>query len=147
MEEEIFLRLGDGFDVYEEEVEETKDDSSDLDDDDDEISSDKSIGWESLPEVCLRHVFKNLSDGDRRSAALVCHQWHHAMSSPCLWRTHIFYFSGCVSLRENRSAISYVRTLGHYLEKMTVDVNPPDKPSAAQRQERNISSLLSELKK
>uniref|UniRef100_A0A3B5MWG6 F-box domain-containing protein n=1 Tax=Xiphophorus couchianus TaxID=32473 RepID=A0A3B5MWG6_9TELE len=41
-----------------------------------------------LPDVCLLHIFKYLSDGDRSRASLVCHHWHKIMRHNLPTPTH-----------------------------------------------------------
>lgn len=110
--------------------------------------SEQLSGWGSLPDVCLRHVFRFLPDRDRRSADMVCHHWHNVMRSPSLWRSRFFHFSGRLSkFRQSEycSAVSYVRYLGVYLERLEVCVCPPRRSSLAQRLEQAITGLFSEL--
>ncbi len=121
---------------------------SDLSDEGHEGSSDTASGWGSLPHVCLRHVFKFLSDRDRVRASLVCHHWHHVMRSPSLWRYRFFYLSGHLSRHkqsEYRSTVEYVRSLGVYLERLEVYVRFPDKSVTALRLKRTICDLFTEL--
>uniref|UniRef100_A0A4W6D9S1 F-box domain-containing protein n=1 Tax=Lates calcarifer TaxID=8187 RepID=A0A4W6D9S1_LATCA len=96
-----------------------------------------SVGhWGSLPDVCLRQVFRCLPDGDRRSADMVCRHWHNVMRSPSLWRYRFFHFSGRLSKyrqSEYCSAVAYARYLGVYLERLEVCVCPPRRSLVAQR--------------
>lgn len=41
--------------------------------------------FNELPDVCKVHVFSFLTIDDRVSAARVCSEWHHLLSSPALW--------------------------------------------------------------
>jgi len=41
--------------------------------------------FSELPDVCKVHVFSFLSVDDRVSAARVCSEWRHLLSSPSLW--------------------------------------------------------------
>ncbi|XP_039632948.1 F-box only protein 39-like [Perca fluviatilis] len=111
-------------------------------------SSEGVSGWGSLPDVCLRHVFRFLTDRNRRNADLVCHHWHNVMRSPSLWRSHFFHFNGRLSKyrqSEYCSAVAYVRSLGVYLEQLEVCVCPPRRSLVARRLEQAISGLFSEL--
>ncbi|KAM7398048.1 hypothetical protein PAMA_006084 [Pampus argenteus] len=113
-----------------------------------ESSSEKTGGWELLPDVCLRHVFRFLRHRDRRSADLVCHHWHKVMRCPSLWRYRLFRFSGRLSkFRQNEydSAVAYVSSLGVYLKRLEVRVCPPRRFMLAHRLEQTISGLFSEL--
>lgn len=115
---------------------------------DDSCDSESMGVWDSLPDVCLRHVFGFLLDRDRGSAALVCHHWHNVMRSPSLWRSRSFHFTGRLSkFRQSEycSAVTYVRHLGSYLERLQVTVSPPRRTLIAQRLEQVITGLLSEL--
>uniref|UniRef100_A0A3Q3FP80 F-box only protein 39-like n=1 Tax=Labrus bergylta TaxID=56723 RepID=A0A3Q3FP80_9LABR len=105
-------------------------------------------GWGSLPDVCLRHVFRCLSDEDRVSADLVSCHWHQVMHSPSLWRFRFFHFNGRLSKytqSEYCSAVAYARSLGVYLESLEVCLCPPRKSSIARRLEQTLTGLLSEL--
>ncbi|XP_060912289.1 F-box only protein 39-like [Labrus mixtus] len=111
-------------------------------------SSERAGGWGSLPDVCLRHVFRCLSDEDRVSADLVSRHWHQVMHSPSLWRFRFFHFSGRLSKytqSEYCSAVAYARSLGVYLESLEVCLCPPRKSSIARRLEQTLTGLLSEL--
>ncbi|KAM6983517.1 F-box only protein 39-like [Tautogolabrus adspersus] len=111
-------------------------------------SSERAGGWGSLPDVCLRHVFRFLSDEDRVSANLVSRHWHQVIHSPSLWRFRFFNFSGRQSKytqSEYCSAVAYARSLGVYLESLEVFLFPPRKSLIARRLEQTITGLLSEL--
>lgn len=41
--------------------------------------------FSDLPDVCKIHVFSFLNTEDRVSAAHVCREWNHLLSSPALW--------------------------------------------------------------
>ncbi|XP_071317216.1 F-box only protein 39-like isoform X2 [Trachinotus anak] len=123
-------------------------DDSDLSDEACASCSRKVNGWGSLPDVCLRHVFRFLPDCDRRSADMVCRHWHSVMRSPSLWRSRFFHFSGRLSKfrqSENCSAVTYARHLGVYLERLEVCVCPPRKFLIAQRLQQTICRLFAEL--
>ncbi|XP_042287572.1 F-box only protein 39-like [Thunnus maccoyii] len=128
---------------------ETGEDDSDLSEEGGEGSSMKKTScWGILPDVCLRHVFSFLPDGDRMSADVVCHHWHKVMRSPSLWRFRLFQFSGRLSkFRQSEycSSVGYARSLGVYLERLEVSVCPPRRSLIAQRLEQTISGLFSEL--
>ncbi|XP_005945448.1 F-box only protein 39 isoform X2 [Haplochromis burtoni] len=109
---------------------------------------DRKITWLSLPRLCLERVFSFLPDRDRKTAALVCRQWHNVMRSPSLWRHHRFHFSGRISKfrkPDYSSTIAYVSHLGAYLERLEVTVCPPRKTQAALRLKGAITQLFSEL--
>uniref|UniRef100_A0A3B3Y518 F-box domain-containing protein n=1 Tax=Poecilia mexicana TaxID=48701 RepID=A0A3B3Y518_9TELE len=53
--------------------------------------------WEMLPDVCLLHIFKYLSDGDRSRASLVCHHCHFSYK-------YVYFF--------NHSTLKIFTTLG-----------------------------------
>ncbi|XP_003446781.1 F-box only protein 39 [Oreochromis niloticus] len=109
---------------------------------------DRKIMWLSLPRLCLERVFSFLPDRDRKTAALVCHQWHNVMRSPSLWRHRHFHFSGRISKFRKphySSAIAYVSHLGAYLERLEVTVCPPRKTQSALRLKGAITQLFSEL--
>lgn len=109
---------------------------------------DRKIMWLSLPRLCLERVFSFLPDRDRKTAALVCHQWHNVMRSPSLWRHRRFHFSGRISKfrkSDYSSTIAYVSHLGAYLERLEVTVCPPRKTQAALRLKGAITQLFSEL--
>ncbi|CAJ1063939.1 F-box only protein 39-like isoform X1 [Xyrichtys novacula] len=128
--------------------EEFERDSSDPPDEDQRDSSEQEVGWGSLLDMCLRHIFEFLEDRDRRSAQLTCRHWHHVMRSPSLWRSRYFNFTGRHSRHrpsEYSLAVPYARSLGVYLQTMEVWVVPPRKPMMARRLEQTISGLLSEL--
>ncbi|XP_034746818.1 F-box only protein 39-like [Etheostoma cragini] len=111
-------------------------------------SSERVSSWGSLPDVCLRHVYRFLTDRDRRNADLVCHHWHNVMRSPSLWRFRFFHFNGRLSKyrqSESSSAVDYVRSLGVYLEQLEVCVCPPRRSLVARRLEQTIRGLFSEL--
>uniref|UniRef100_A0A3B3UKP4 F-box protein 39 n=1 Tax=Poecilia latipinna TaxID=48699 RepID=A0A3B3UKP4_9TELE len=104
--------------------------------------------WEMLPDVCLLHIFKYLSDGDRSRASLVCHHWHKIMRLPCLWRCRSFHLSGRLSKykqSEHLSAVSYADNLGVFLESLEVTVCPPRSVVLAQRLHNTICGLLNTL--
>uniref|UniRef100_A0A668STM7 F-box domain-containing protein n=1 Tax=Oreochromis aureus TaxID=47969 RepID=A0A668STM7_OREAU len=108
----------------------------------------RKIMWLSLPRLCLERVFSFLPDRDRKTAALVCHQWHNIMRSPSLWRHRHFHFSGRISKFRKphySSAIAYVSHLGAYLERLEVTVCPPRKTQSALRLKGAITRLFSEL--
>ncbi|XP_069578325.1 F-box only protein 39-like [Brachyistius frenatus] len=110
--------------------------------------SEKMSEWDSLPHVCLQHVFRLLPDRDRRSAALVCHHWHKVMRSPSLWRTRSFHFTGRLNKykqSEYNYAVGYALNLGVYLERLEVSVWPPRKRFIAKTLEETISGLLAAL--
>lgn len=120
----------------------------DFSDDSCDSSFEKIVGWESLSLVCLQNVFRFLPDRDRRNAALVCRHWHAVMSSPSLWRTRIFHFSGRIfkyKPAEHCRAVGYVTYLGRYLEKLEVSVYPPRTTLVAQRLENVLNELFSAL--
>ncbi|XP_005751088.1 F-box only protein 39 isoform X2 [Pundamilia nyererei] len=109
---------------------------------------DRKITWLSLPRLCLERVFSFLPDRDRKTAALVCRQWHNVMRSPSLWRHRRFHFSGRISKfrkPDYSSTIAYVSHLGAYLERLEVTVCPPRKTQAALRLKGAITQLFSEL--
>ncbi|XP_050934644.1 F-box only protein 39 [Lates calcarifer] len=138
-----------GFDLENENSEEEmSEDGSDLSDGGCEGGSGEVGHWGSLPDVCLRQVFRCLPDGDRRSADMVCRHWHNVMRSPSLWRYRFFHFSGRLSKyrqSEYCSAVAYARYLGVYLERLEVCVCPPRRSLVAQRLEQAISGLFYEL--
>uniref|UniRef100_M4A8C8 F-box domain-containing protein n=1 Tax=Xiphophorus maculatus TaxID=8083 RepID=M4A8C8_XIPMA len=104
--------------------------------------------WEMLPDVCLLHIFKYLSDGDRSRASLVCHHWHKIMRLPCLWRWRSFHLSGRLSKykqSEHLSAVGYADNLGVFLESLEVTVCPPRSVVLAQRLHNTICGLLNTL--
>uniref|UniRef100_A0A096M4W3 F-box domain-containing protein n=1 Tax=Poecilia formosa TaxID=48698 RepID=A0A096M4W3_POEFO len=104
--------------------------------------------WEMLPDVCLLHIFKYLSDGDRSRASLVCHHWHKIMRLPCLWRCRSFHLSGRLSKykqSEHLSTVSYADNLGVFLESLEVTVCPPRSVVLAQRLHNTICGLLNTL--
>ncbi|CAG5873681.1 unnamed protein product [Menidia menidia] len=110
--------------------------------------SEKMSCWQSLPDVCLQHVFRFLPDGARGKASLVCRHWRSVMRSPCLWRVRFFHFSGRLSKYKPSdycSAVGYVSSLGAYLEKLEVVVCPPRTSAVAQRLKEAICGLLNEL--
>ncbi|KAI3373659.1 hypothetical protein L3Q82_022265, partial [Scortum barcoo] len=149
MDEDFVLPQNREDSTWEEDDEEKMEESnSDISDEGPECSSGRVRGWESLPDVCLRHVFEFLSDRDRRSADLVCHHWHNVMHSPSLWRYRFFHFSGRLSKyrqSEYCSAVAYAQSKGVYLQQLEVNVYPPRRSLAARRLEQAISGLLSEL--
>ncbi|XP_041864740.1 F-box only protein 39-like [Melanotaenia boesemani] len=135
-------------DIWEEDCAFTDEDSDEATFSQDSFTTEGMSGWETLPNVCLQHVFRFLPDGDRSMASLVCHHWHNVMHSPCLWRTRFFNFSGRLSKyrpSEYNSAVGYVRSLGVYLKKLEVCVCPPRTNVIAQRLEETICGLLFEL--
>ncbi|PWA22714.1 F-box only protein 39-like [Gambusia affinis] len=104
--------------------------------------------WEVLPDVCLLHIFKYLSDGDRSRASLVCRHWHKIMRLPCLWRCRSFHLSGRLSKykqSEHLSAVGYADNLGVFLESLEVTVCPPRSVVLAQRLHNTICGLLNTL--
>ncbi|XP_071754214.1 F-box only protein 39-like [Centroberyx gerrardi] len=109
----------------------------------------RAAGWGSLPDVCLRHVFRWLRNRDRMSADLVCRHWHSVMCSPSLWRSRCFHLSGRLSkhrLSEHSSTMAYALSLGSYLERLEVCVCPSPRSSmVAQRLQRTITDLFDEL--
>ncbi|XP_047463370.1 F-box only protein 39-like [Mugil cephalus] len=127
----------------------SEEDSDDyFSDDSCDLTSVKITGWESLSLVCLQNVFRFLPDRDRRSAALVCRHWRYVMSSPSLWRTRVFHFTGRISKyrpSEHRRAVGYVTYLGCYLERLEVSVFPPHTSLVAQRLENVISEMFAAL--
>ncbi|XP_041808686.1 F-box only protein 39-like [Chelmon rostratus] len=113
-----------------------------------ERSSDRVSVWGSLPDVCLRLVFRFLPVHDRLSAGLACRHWHYAMRCPSLWRSYFYFFNGHMcryGQSERLAAVNYVRSLGVYLQRLEVCVSPPCTFLAALRIERAIIRLLSEL--
>ncbi|XP_059208182.1 F-box only protein 39-like [Centropristis striata] len=111
-------------------------------------SSEKTSFWESLPDVCLQQIFMFLSDRDRRSADLVCYNWHNVMRSPSLWRSHYFYFNGRLSKyrpSEYCAAVGFIRSVGVYLQRLKVCVCPPRRSLMARRLEQTISGMFFEL--
>uniref|UniRef100_A0A3Q2UKW5 F-box protein 39 n=1 Tax=Fundulus heteroclitus TaxID=8078 RepID=A0A3Q2UKW5_FUNHE len=110
--------------------------------------TEKTGEWEMLPDVCLLHIFKYLSDVDRSKAALVCHHWHSIMRLPCLWRCRSFYFTGRLSKfkqSEYLAAVGYVDNLGVFLESLEVTVCPPRSIVLAQRLHATLCGLLNAL--
>lgn len=104
--------------------------------------------WKMLPDICLLHIFKYLSDGDRSKAALVCHNWHNIMRLPCLWRSRSFHLSGRLSKykqSEYLAAVGYVDSLGVFLESLEVTVCPPRSIGLAQRLHNIICGMLTAL--
>lgn len=128
--------------------EECKGEISDHSDEDQTDSLKNAGGWGSLPDVCLRYIFRFLADKDRCSAELACQHWHHVMRSPSLWRSRFFHFNGRLTkyrLSEYSSAVAYAKSLGSYLWTMEVCVIPPRKSLVARRMEQAMTGLLVEL--
>ncbi|KAK5613378.1 hypothetical protein CRENBAI_022823 [Crenichthys baileyi] len=113
----------------------------------DSCGTEKIGQWEMLPDTCLLHIFKYLSDDDRSKAALVCHHWHNIMRLPCLWRCRSFHFSGHLSLKQSEyvAAEGYADNLGVFLESLEVTVCPPRSIVLAQRLHATICALLNAL--
>ncbi|MEQ2214358.1 hypothetical protein XENOCAPTIV_002735 [Xenoophorus captivus] len=113
----------------------------------DSCGTEKIGQWEMLPDTCLLHIFKYLSDDERSKAALVCHHWHNIMRMPCLWRCRSFHFSGRRSLKppEYVAAKGYAENLGVFLESLEVTVSPPRSMVVAQRLHSTICALLNAL--
>ncbi|MEQ2301828.1 hypothetical protein AMECASPLE_000370 [Ameca splendens] len=113
----------------------------------DSCGTEKIGQWEMLPDTCLLHIFKYLSDDERSKAALVCHHWHNIMRMPCLWRCRSFHFSGRRSLKppEYVAAKGYAENLGVFLESLEVIVCPPRSMVVAQRLHSTICALLNAL--
>lgn len=107
-----------------------------------------SSSWASLPDVCLRNVFKFLPDRDRVRANRVCQHWYNVMHSPSLWRYHHFHFNGRMRKyrpSEHISAVGYARYLGMYLHRLDVAVYYSHNTVVALRLEQAISGLFREL--
>ncbi|XP_047235544.1 F-box only protein 39-like isoform X2 [Girardinichthys multiradiatus] len=113
----------------------------------DSCDTEKIGQWEMLPDTCLLHTFKYLSDDERSKAALVCHHWHNIMRMPCLWRCRSFHFSGHRSLKPSEyvAAKGYAENLGVFLESLEVTVCPPRSMVVAQRLHSTICALLNAL--
>ncbi|XP_061589571.1 F-box only protein 39-like [Cololabis saira] len=104
--------------------------------------------WHLLPDLCLLQVFRFLPDRDCYRAALVCRHWHQVLRSPCLWTSRRFHFSGRLSLYrppECSVGVGYVRSLGRYLERLEVYLDPPRIRATAQRLQKTLCGLLAEL--
>lgn len=115
-----------------------------------EADDSPSCQWDLLPDVCLQHVLLWLGNLDRARASLVCRRWHRAARSPALWRSRRFCFTGRASKSqrpEQEQAVSYVRSLGAFLEELEVRVVLPyrRKVTVARKLQLALRTLFLEL--
>jgi len=82
--------------------------------------------WDQLPDVAMVKVFRNLSEGDRFSAALTCKKWSKLFHTPCLWRRRSIQFGGGLSSRrEYLRATGFVKAHAQYLQFLRICCHRP----------------------